>query len=213
VIMGRARKKALRRRVPQQERSRATRDALLEAIHIVVSNHGVDGVTVRRVADRAGAALGSVYQYFATREALIAAWEVRELERLGARMSEVVAQLFVELPPLEESVRRVTLVGIDGIAEMMRHYRSSAALFSSLRERLQIVTPIAEAVAAALERAPNRARVRPSHLVIALRVAIVAVAYGAGSMAKLDLSQAERAVWRESVADMIVAFLVKDPAP
>lgn len=64
------------RRTPRQARSRATVDAIVLAAAQILRDQGEAAVTTARVAQRAGVSVGSLYQYFADREALLA--ELRE---------------------------------------------------------------------------------------------------------------------------------------
>ncbi len=58
-------------RKPQQERSRVTVDAILEAAAQVMREHGADALSTGAVAKRAGVSIGTLYQYFADKEAIL----------------------------------------------------------------------------------------------------------------------------------------------
>jgi AcrR family transcriptional regulator len=61
------------RKKPQQRRSRVTIDSLFEATIQVLLANGLDKVTTIQIADRAGVSVGSLYQYFPNKNALLAA--------------------------------------------------------------------------------------------------------------------------------------------
>src|SRR5258708_40228727 len=61
------------RKLASQERSRSTVDALLEATARILVKEGYDQASTNRVAEVAGVSIGSLYQYFPSKEALIAA--------------------------------------------------------------------------------------------------------------------------------------------
>lgn len=61
------------RKRPQQRRSRVTIDTLFEATIQVLLANGLDKVTTIQIADRAGVSVGSLYQYFPNKNALLAA--------------------------------------------------------------------------------------------------------------------------------------------
>jgi len=61
------------RKKPQQRRSRVTIDTLFEATIQVLLANGLDKVTTIQIADRAGVSVGSLYQYFPNKNALLAA--------------------------------------------------------------------------------------------------------------------------------------------
>jgi AcrR family transcriptional regulator len=59
-------------REPQQDRSRVTRQRLLDAAIESLAEHGWAGTTVVVVAERAGVSRGAAQHHFTTREALVA---------------------------------------------------------------------------------------------------------------------------------------------
>jgi AcrR family transcriptional regulator len=61
------------RKKPQQRRSRVTIDSLFEATIQVLLASGLDGITTIQIAERAGVSVGSLYQYFPNKRALLAA--------------------------------------------------------------------------------------------------------------------------------------------
>jgi AcrR family transcriptional regulator len=93
------------RKRPRQDRSRVTVDLILEATARVLLKHGFDGLTTNAVAEAAGVSIGSLYQYFPNKEALVAALIERHIEEMNALvLSELtrVAQL-----PMAQAVRAV----------------------------------------------------------------------------------------------------------
>lgn len=65
------------RKQPRQQRSQQLVDSLVEAAGRVVAEDGLAALTTVRVADRAGVSVGSLYQYFENKEALLAALVMR----------------------------------------------------------------------------------------------------------------------------------------
>src|SRR5260221_954827 len=61
------------RKEASQDRSRATVDALLAATARVLVRDGYDRASTNKVAEAAGVSIGSLYQYFPSKEALVAA--------------------------------------------------------------------------------------------------------------------------------------------
>src|SRR5262245_59543895 len=81
------------RRAPLQARAQDTIDVLLDATEIVLSRSGFRAATTNRIAEKAGVSIGTLYRYFPSTEALVAAvvhrmW-ARELDVLEARVAEV----------------------------------------------------------------------------------------------------------------------------
>jgi AcrR family transcriptional regulator len=81
------------RKSPRQARSEATVEAILEATARVLTRDGYDHLSTNRVALQAGVSIGSLYQYFPSKEALVAALIDRHREMMMSvffrRMSEV----------------------------------------------------------------------------------------------------------------------------
>ena len=61
------------RKYASQDRSRATVDALVEATARILIREGFDKASTNRIAEVAGVSVGSLYQYFPSKEALVAA--------------------------------------------------------------------------------------------------------------------------------------------
>ncbi|WP_394825245.1 TetR/AcrR family transcriptional regulator [Pendulispora albinea] len=70
------------RKKPSQARSQATVDAILEATVRVLTKVGYDRASTNRVAAAAGVSVGSLYQYFPNKEALLVALVDRYHQRL-----------------------------------------------------------------------------------------------------------------------------------
>jgi AcrR family transcriptional regulator len=66
------------RKAPRQSRSAHTVDALLEAAALVLEEGGLEGFNTNAVAQRAGASIGTLYQYFPSKDALTLALLQRE---------------------------------------------------------------------------------------------------------------------------------------
>ncbi|MBW3619146.1 MAG: TetR/AcrR family transcriptional regulator [Actinobacteria bacterium] len=69
------------------------REELLDAAEGVVEDEGVAGLTIDRVAARAGVAKGTVYLYFASKEQLVGALKARCLEEMTAMVVAGLADL------------------------------------------------------------------------------------------------------------------------
>jgi AcrR family transcriptional regulator len=61
------------RKLPKQPRSEATVQAVLEAAAQVFERHGYAAGTTNRIAERAGVSIGTVYQYFPNKDAILVA--------------------------------------------------------------------------------------------------------------------------------------------
>jgi AcrR family transcriptional regulator len=68
------------RKTPRQARSTATVDAIFQATIQVLLSEGVSQLTTTHVAERAGVSVGTMYQYFPHKQALLFAVLARHLE-------------------------------------------------------------------------------------------------------------------------------------
>ncbi|MDE1180003.1 TetR/AcrR family transcriptional regulator [Paraburkholderia sp.] len=81
------------RKQPQQARSQATVDAIFEATIQVLLAEGLQRLTTIRVAARAGVSVGTLYQYFPQKQALLFAVLQRHLERVVGAMENAAASV------------------------------------------------------------------------------------------------------------------------
>jgi AcrR family transcriptional regulator len=72
------------RKSPTQARSRATVDVILAATARLLVKHGFDRTSTNQIAEAAGVSIGSLYQYFPSKEALVAALMERHVEEMRA---------------------------------------------------------------------------------------------------------------------------------
>jgi len=100
-----AKPKTALRKVPKQERSRATIDVILTATARILVQEGFDRASTNRIADAAGVSIGSLYQYFPSKEALVAAL----MERHARQMTEEIVGALERVAPLpvDEAVREM----------------------------------------------------------------------------------------------------------
>ncbi|MCG8927123.1 TetR/AcrR family transcriptional regulator [Lentzea sp. CC55] len=69
------------RRKPRQVRAELTRDRILTAAAHVFSEHGYAAGTTNRIAEQARVSIGSLYQYFPNKDAILAELMVRHIDR------------------------------------------------------------------------------------------------------------------------------------
>jgi AcrR family transcriptional regulator len=111
------------RKRPRQSRSQVLYDSLIEATQRVLASEGTEAVTTARVAELAGVSIGSLYQYFPSREALIAAVIDHKLESDTRELAPIIEQL------RERSLDEV----IHGLVEIVvRYYRDETPLYREM---------------------------------------------------------------------------------
>lgn len=78
------------RKTPRQSRATATRDAIVEAAARILEADGMGGFNTNAIAARAGVSIGSLYQYFPAKDAILATLIRAEAEAFDAALSEGV---------------------------------------------------------------------------------------------------------------------------
>lgn len=74
------------RKQPVQQRSAKRVELMLEACAALIDELGYDGVTTTLIAERAGVAVGSLYQFFPDKRAVVQALTKRNLDRFTAEI-------------------------------------------------------------------------------------------------------------------------------
>ena len=99
------------RKTPLQGRSRNTVDVIVEAAARILTKEGADALSTNRIAEVAGVSVGSLYQYFPNREAIVAA--------LVERKFDIVGTAFGTLPAIGEDTPLAQLIA-ERVALLMR---------------------------------------------------------------------------------------------
>jgi AcrR family transcriptional regulator len=151
------------RKRPRQTRSQATVDTLLEATARVLVKQGFDGLTTNAVASAAGISIGSLYQYFPNKEALVAALIELHIERVNAAMlaeltrvatlpaaeaARCVIELTIRAHTVDPKLHRVLTEQVPRVGRLAKireldalSHRMVAGLLAARREELAIRDP------------------------------------------------------------------------
>src|SRR3954462_1833162 len=78
------------RKVPQQARSTELVAAILEAATQVLAKEGASRFTTARVAEKAGVSVGSVYQYFPNKAAILFQLQADEWRRTTEMLKRIL---------------------------------------------------------------------------------------------------------------------------
>ncbi len=83
------------RKQPVQDRAQRTIETIFDATAQLVDEHGETQLTTNRIAERAGFSIGTLYQYFPTKEAILLAMihrgRRRVMDEMQASMQKAVA--------------------------------------------------------------------------------------------------------------------------
>lgn len=109
------------RKQPKQERAAETRQRILDAAAHVFAEHGYAAGTTNRIAERAGVSIGSLYQYFPNKDAVLRALMDAHVDAgarlLGERLSGGLPQR------LDDTLRLFVRATIDNHRDNPRLHR------------------------------------------------------------------------------------------
>jgi len=133
-------------KAPRQERGERRVAELLEAAEAVIAETGYEAATMSAIAERAGAAIGSLYQFFPNKACITQALRIEYARRFGVLLAPLAAPA--------RSQNRETLVGhlidltvrfveahpaLPALLDAPRITRAPAAMRNVLRQRLAAV--------------------------------------------------------------------------
>jgi AcrR family transcriptional regulator len=186
-----------------------TSDAILEAVDRVVLNRGIEGVTVRLVAKTAGVGMGSLYQFFPTREALLVAWEERVKGRAVAAGVEELSRLVHAGTPLDEIIASMVRFAFGVYRRIAKASGPSAGegQLSRFSIRDGLALQLEQALVQALEHAGAKV-VRPLPYALSARLLVRTVAYLAMDSALRPPEHPEAYI--DELIEMIRLYLASD---
>ena len=104
------------RRIPSQTRSEQTIRIIFEATAQVLNDYGEAALTTNRIAQRAGVSIGTLYQYFDSKEAIVLAMLAREREQVMSTLDMLLTDAnSAHSDPLKSDPRMV-------LRAFIRHY-------------------------------------------------------------------------------------------
>ncbi|MEE2732345.1 MAG: TetR/AcrR family transcriptional regulator [Pseudomonadota bacterium] len=118
------------RKMPKQKRSREMVERLLDATATTLAERGLEDTTTNHIAETAGVSIGSLYQYFPDKEALLEAL----MERVSVKVANVFREHATQLGYVDFDLKTVSnyliLYGIEAIRndplslEIMKNWNS-----------------------------------------------------------------------------------------
>ncbi len=197
------------RKRPQQARSKALVADILEAAARVLAEEGAPRFTMARVAERAGVGIGSLYQYFPNKEAVLFRLQTEEWWRTDGEIRRIFAD--AALPPPERLRRAV------------RFFFRSECDEAHFRTALSDAVPLyRETRAAAVHRRLARRKglafmkvlrpdLSPRQCVFAADLAMTVVAAAGKAVSGQNRIPAEADALAGAVGDMLCAWLAALP--
>ncbi|MFE7029190.1 TetR/AcrR family transcriptional regulator [Streptomyces sp. NPDC057621] len=124
------------RRTPRQVRAELTRERILSAAAHVFAEYGYAAGTTNRIAEHARVSIGSLYQYFPNKDAILAKLLVRHIDRGGWAGAD---ELDLSPGSLKEAVLALVRDAID-------HHRDDPQLLRMMIEEAPVSSELIEAM-------------------------------------------------------------------
>ncbi len=196
------------RRKPRQKRAEDTVTILVEATERVVSKKGFHAATTNQIARVAGVSIGTLYHYFPTKEALVAAVVHRMWEsELTAVMAH--ANAFAE-QPLRDAIKVAVRALVGAIAkkrELYKHWYTEASHLGELDKGLSMTNEAVAFIHAAL--AHKQHEVKPRDLAFAADLCVKTALAVARTGARDWVPQLESGDLAEELGEMLVCYLLR----
>jgi AcrR family transcriptional regulator len=124
------------RRKPRQSRSEETIEAIFEAAARILQAQGPDGFNTNAIAGAAGVSIGTLYQYFPNKNAILIAMSLRELDKVS---QTIIRSINAEFTADDSELGRVvirTLLKAFGGRQRMRKVLIEALIVNGLFDEL-----------------------------------------------------------------------------
>ena len=127
------------RKRPVQQRSRALYARILDEAARIFDERGYHATTTNEVADAAEVSIGSLYQYFPNKDALLVALAERHLDEVRPLVAALSERLRAEEPDVEQLSRELVDAAMlwndtDRLHELLWHAPRSPSLVERLAE-------------------------------------------------------------------------------
>jgi AcrR family transcriptional regulator len=193
------------RKLPVQARSRALVDAIVVAAIRVLQKEGAQRFTTIRVAQEAGVSVGSLYQYFPNKQAILMRLQHDEWQQTGEMLDAILAD--TRKPPaqrLRETIRAFFVSECDeaplrlALADAAPVYRDAPQSKAQRDRSHQVVGAFVSAAAP---------RASPAQRRFATELMFETMAALGQQLSERQPSRAELYRWADASAEMLMAYL------
>ena len=193
------------RKSPQQARSNDLLSAVLQAAAQVLAQEGAQRFTTARVAERAGVSVGSLYQYFPNKAAILFRLQSEEWRQTAALLSAILRD--TRTPPLRR-LRRLAHAFVRSECEeaaMRIALADAAPLYRDAPEadevRADSRAAFADFIREALPKADDALRATAGELIV------TTLSQGGKAFSESPRTAQEIEVFAEAMSDMFCAYL------
>lgn len=199
------------RKQPRQARSNALLAAVLEAAVQVLAEQGARRFTTARVAERAGVSVGSLYQYFPNKAAILFRLQHDEWRRTTALLAAILE---------DESV-----APLDRLRRLVHAFLASECEEATVRGALNDAAPLYRDAPEAIEARREAARVfdrfvqaaapkvAPEVRALAADLIRTTLRHVGSDFSETPRTPAEIATYADALADMLCAYLERLISP
>ena len=105
------------RKLPTQERAQRTIETIFQTTAHILENEGEAGLTTNKVAAKAGFSIGTLYQYFPSKEAILTALIARERRRVMDELDALMESAENQIGQLDPKtfLRQFIRINIEGL--------------------------------------------------------------------------------------------------
>ena len=136
-----------KRRIPRQSRAAETVTAILEGAAQILEAGGLAAFTTNAVAERAGVSIGTLYQYFTNKDAVLLALARQEMEIALGDVGRALGGS--DDPSLEGRVRAMVRVIINAFRGRQRARKAVVQAILAQGIGIELMAPVAAFIAAA----------------------------------------------------------------
>lgn len=193
-------------RAPRQKRSQETADAIVEAAARVFAEMGLERATTNRIAEVAGVSVGSLYQYFPDKHALLTAIFVRESVRLQAELLRIFSEIGLDdVPAILRTYTETTLAIFEGNAPLYRMLLDEVPRFAGLGPTYEVDLKAAQSLLMLLEL--GRSRIAPQNLEVASLLMVRSFRYNTLVTLREPLTGPRRQAFIDEMTAMLANYL------
>src|SRR5262249_50387969 len=201
-----AARRTLPRKRAKQDRAKATVEAILTAAAHILVREGFDAANTNRIAEKAGVSIGSLYQYFPGKEAVVAALLERHVRQMLRTAEHGLERSTANT--LRGRAREMVRTMLDAHAVepgLHRVFMEEMPRFGQLQEVVELERMFEEVARRHMER--ERSALRPRNLEIAAFVVVqtVEALTHAAVLHRPDMLRSEAFV--DEVTELIVRYL------
>lgn len=199
--------------VAQQARSRRTRELISEAAYALLTEGGVDALTMTALAERAGVSVGSVYRRFGDKDRLLSAVQESFAESL-----QLHAELEYERRPTDASTEPAAMIAfavhtavgaVSSRARVLRVFLQLGAISPEVHEiGLRAVNRTGLSFARVLDRVPMRHQDRASAIDFVFHLIDAELSYRLLHTRQSEVDNLEWEDLRRRLTDVAVGYLL-----